>query len=103
MQTQTTRTNRSATLLDLDRTQATRVAKAAQTLVERHGGSRGDTAIKLGFAKKTLQTIIHMSQPWRVAVDVLSRIEALLGLQSGDVLAGRAPEPQGEIGRQVRR
>ena len=87
----------------LDRTGMTRVAKAALLLVERSGKRRAEAALENGFAARTLQALILMEQPWRVSAEVIARLEAALELEQGDVLAGRAPEPQGQVGRQIRR
>ncbi len=96
------RPGRSLACVELDQTQMRRVAKAALLLAER-SGSRAKAAEEHGFAASTISGLIRMDQPWVVGVAVLEHMEAALGLRSGDVLAGRAPEPVGQVGRTNRR
>jgi hypothetical protein len=80
--------------IDLDRTEARRLADAAKLLLQRCG-TRREVELRYGISEGSMSTLMRATQPWRVQPEMLARLEQALGVDPGAVLAGKAPKPRG--------
>jgi hypothetical protein len=97
--------------IDLDRTEVRRVADATRLLIQRveaalpadqRRRARMHIEAHHRLSSSTLSILVRMPLPWRIQPEMLARLEAALGVEAGDVLAGRCPRPATEKSRRTR-